>query len=289
MGATSSASANGGLCGSLALARCQPAHACSPSPSSQDDANDEAKEQHNTAWSELRSVQGIVCPGGFGNRGVEGKIATAKFARENKIPYLGICLGMQMLVVEYARSVCGWEGANSVEFDEATPHPTIIFMPEIDKTTMGGTMRLGARKTILHPPANGGEEPSLASMLYNVEGQGGEISERHRHRYEVNPEKVKELEAAGLNLVGRDDTLTRMEIAELPRTVHPFYMGVQYHPEFKSRPLDPSPPFLGLLLASSGKLETWLAVPKEKSAGGWGVGYPSTPSKKRKAADQGGR
>jgi CTP synthase len=196
-----------------------------------------------------------VVPGGFGSRGVEGKILTAQFARENKVPYLGVCLGMQMQVVEYARHVLGRADAHSVEFRPDTPHPTVIFMPEIDKATMGGTMRLGARDTILSAPANG-QGPSLASLLYG--GQAA-VSERHRHRYEVNPEVVADLETAGLNLVGRDDTGCRMEIAELPRSVHPFYFGAQYHPEFKSRPLAPSPPFYGLLLAATGKLDGWIA------------------------------
>lgn len=218
------------------------------------DGSDDPAAKHAKAWADLRSVHGIVVPGGFGVRGVEGKILTAKYAREQRVPYLGVCLGMQMLVVEYARSVLGWQGANSVEFDKDTPHPTVIFMPEIDKTTMGGTMRLGARKTVLHTPANG-SEPSLASLLYHGET---DIMERHRHRYEVNPEKVAAIESAGLNLVGRDETGERMEIAELPRSVHPFYLGTQFHPEFKSRPLDPSPPFLGLLLAACGELNAWV-------------------------------
>uniref|UniRef100_A0A7S2RDI6 CTP synthase n=1 Tax=Rhizochromulina marina TaxID=1034831 RepID=A0A7S2RDI6_9STRA len=230
---------------------------------------EERKAKHDETWRILRSVDGIIVPGGFGSRGVEGKIATAKYARENGVPYLGICLGMQMLVVEYARSVLGRAGAHSVEFDESTPHPTVIFMPEIDKTTMGGTMRLGARDTILQPPKNGpAGVPSLSSQLYQNKTR---VSERHRHRYEVNPEVVAALEEGGLNLVGRDETATRMEIAELPRSVHPFYMGVQYHPEFKSRPLEPSPPFLGLLLSASGQLDAWIA---------------SQGSKKRKTVEQ---
>eukprot|EP00617_Octactis_speculum_P028084 CAMPEP_0185753270 /NCGR_PEP_ID=MMETSP1174-20130828/11988_1 /TAXON_ID=35687 /ORGANISM="Dictyocha speculum, Strain CCMP1381" /LENGTH=551 /DNA_ID=CAMNT_0028431029 /DNA_START=192 /DNA_END=1847 /DNA_ORIENTATION=+ len=245
---------------------------------------EEDKERHTTAWASLKSVDGIVVPGGFGERGVEGKIATAKYAREAKVPYLGVCLGMQLLVVEYARTVLRKPLANSMEFDERTPDPLVIFMPEIDKTTMGGTMRLGARKTILCAPANNPTDAttpppppptetaetsattsaatppisSLAAMLYKVPFDG-EIMERHRHRYEVNPEMVDALEGAGLNLVGRDETGQRMEIAELPRTVHPFYFGTQYHPEFKSRPLNPSPPFLGVVLAASGQLDAWLS------------------------------
>jgi CTP synthase len=213
----------------------------------------------------LRAADGIIVPGGFGNRGVEGMVLTAEYARKGKVPYLGVCLGMQMLVVEYARNVLGKAGAQSTEFDPATPHPAVVFMPEIDKATMGGTMRLGARPTVLHAPANGPRDaPSLAALLYGHAGGqgplevGARVSERHRHRYEVNPDLVAELEGAGLNLVGRDETGTRMEVAELPRTEHPFYFGAQYHPEFKSRPLAPSPPFHGLLLAASGQLDKWI-------------------------------
>jgi CTP synthase len=232
----------------------------SASSSSSDDVEVSPAAKHAAAWAKLKSCSGIIVPGGFGSRGVEGKILTAKYARENKVPYLGVCLGMQMLVVEYARNVLGWEGAHSVEFDDQTAHPTVVFMPEIDKATMGGNMRLGARDTILSAPTNHGgaaPEPSMASRLY---GGAERVSERHRHRYEVNPEKVQAIEKAGLNLVGRDETGERMEIAELPRAVHPFYLGVQYHPEFKSRPLAPSPPFHGLILAASGQLDDWVAA-----------------------------
>ena len=161
------------------------------------------------------------------------------------------------------------KGAHSVEFAPETLHPTVVFMPEIDKATMGGNMRLGARDTVVHVPANG-DEASLASLLYAT-AAGGRLSERHRHRYEVNPALVPALEAAGLNLTGRDESGERMEIAELPRSVHPFYMGVQYHPEFKSRPLAPSPPFYGLLLAATGQLGAWVE---------------SRSTKKRKAGHQ---
>lgn len=215
-------------------------------------------EKHALAWEKLKSCDGIIVPGGFGARGVEGKILTAKYARENKVPYLGVCLGMQMLVVEYCRNVLGWAGAHSVEFDKDAPHKAIVFMPEIDPTTMGGNMRLGARDTILSEPVNHGNappSPSTASLLY---GGAVRVSERHRHRYEVNPDLVNDIEKAGLNLIGRDETGKRMEIAELPRSVHPFYLGCQYHPEFKSRPLAPSPPFYGLLLAATGQLDGWM-------------------------------
>jgi CTP synthase len=159
------------------------------------------------------------------------------------------------MVVEYARNVLDWSDANSTEFNEDASKQVVIFMPEIDKENMGGTMRLGARNTkFTHAHADGSE--STTKHLY---GGHEEISERHRHRYEVNPEHVDEVHDAGLKFVGRDETGTRMEVAELPRSEHPFFVGVQYHPEFKSRPLKPSPPFHGLLLAATGQLDAYLA------------------------------
>jgi CTP synthase len=210
------------------------------------------EDEKSEMWAQLKSADAILVPGGFGIRGAEGKILAAKYARENKVPYLGICLGMQLMVVEYARNILGREGAHSVEFDEHTKWPTVVFMPEIDKETMGGTMRLGSRPTTLNHPQN---DISISRLLY---GDVDSVMERHRHRYEVNPEVVEDLEKAGLNFVGRDDSNVRMEVTELSRNVHPFYVGCQYHPEFKSRPLKPSPPFLGLLLAGSGQLDSWL-------------------------------
>mmetsp|Transcript_28837 Transcript_28837/g.99375 ORF Transcript_28837/g.99375 Transcript_28837/m.99375 type:complete len:554 (+) Transcript_28837:23-1684(+) len=209
------------------------------------EAAETSPEKHAEAWAVLARVDGVVVPGGFGERGVEGMVLTAKFCREQKKPYLGVCLGMQVMVIEYCRTVLGRAGANSTEFDEVTPYPTVVFMPEIDKATMGGNMRLGARPTTL------AKEASIARTLY---GGKDEITERHRHRYEVNPEVVDAVEAAGLRFTGKDDTGTRMEIAELPRADHPFYLGTQYHPEFKSRPQNPAPPFFGLILAASGQL-----------------------------------
>jgi CTP synthase len=191
------------------------------------------------AWKRLQRSDGILVPGGFGTRGIEGKILAAGYARENNIPYLGICLGLQVAVIEFARSVLGWEYANSTEFAEATPHPVVIFMPEGSKTHLGGTMRLGSRQTLL---ANGA---SRASELYSG---AKAIDERHRHRYEVNPDVVEELEQAGLKFVGRDVEGQRMEILELKG--HPFFFATQYHPEFKSRPQRPSPPFHGLITAA---------------------------------------
>ncbi|GFZ19361.1 CTP synthase family protein [Actinidia rufa] len=159
----------------------------------------------------------------------------AKYARENKVPYLGICLGMQISVIEFARSVLGLETANSEEFDAETPNPVVIFMPEGSRTHMGSTMRLGSRRTLFQTP-----DCITAKLYHNSEY----VEERHRHRYEVNPDMISMLEEAGLTFVGKDESGKRMEILELPS--HPFYVGVQFHPEFKSRPGRPSAPFLGI-------------------------------------------
>lgn len=212
-------------------------------------------QTYDDAWQKLRSVDGIVCPGGFGDRGVDGKVLTAQYARENKIPYLGICLGMQVAVIEYARNVLGWHDANSEEFDDSSSHKVVIFMPEINPNEMGGTMRCGERRTILHEKSDPSKR-SLASYLY---GKGKPIMERHRHRYEVNPDFVSTIKEAGLNFVGTDDKGVRMQVIELDREVHPFYFAAQYHPEFKSHPNEPSPPFYGLILAATGNLEAFIA------------------------------
>ena len=203
----------------------------------QDDA-----EKYNDAWKLLKESDGILVPGGFGIRGIEGKIKAAEYARLNKIPYLGVCLGLQIATIEFCRNVLGMEKANSTEFDENTPHPAVVFMPEISKTHMGGTMRLGTKPT-----------PFLVEdcKMKRLYGNKPHVDERHRHRYEVNPELITKIEEAGLIYVGKDETGQRCEIMELEN--HPFYVGTQYHPEFKSRPGRPSPPFLGLLKASIGE------------------------------------
>ena len=194
------------------------------------------------AMSRLLECDGLVVPGGFGMRGFEGKITAIRTAREEKIPFLGICLGMQAAVVEYARSFAGIQTAHSAEFRNDLvegKEDLIIFMPEGDRQRMGGTMRLGARETILR-------KNSLAYQMY---GSQERIMERHRHRYEVNPLMVNQLEDAGLRFVGRnsDGNGERMEVIELPVEVHPYFVGAQYHPEFTSRPEKPNPLFLGLL------------------------------------------
>lgn len=215
-------------------------------------------EKYNKAWQVLKDCNGILVPGGFGIRGVAGKIEAARFARENKKPYLGVCLGMQIMVIEYARNVMGIENATSTEFEEGTPNPVVIFMPEINQLEMGGTMRLGARETSITLKHN--EESTLASIVYGLnkfetKHDSESILERHRHRYEVNPDKVQDIENAGLLFSGRDDQKVRMEIAELSREKHPFYFGTQFHPEFKSRPNRPSPPFFAFAAASAGRYD----------------------------------
>ena len=182
---------------------------------------------------ELDDIDGIVVPGGFGSRGTEGKIEAIRYARENDVPFLGLCLGFQMAVVEYARNVLGLEGAHSAELDEETPYPVIDLLPkQKDLDDMGGTMRLGTHVTEI-------TERSLAHELYGDTS----CTERHRHRYEVNPEYIDDLEEAGLLFSGTSGR--RMEILEKPN--HPYFFGTQFHPEFRSRPTRASPPFVGLL------------------------------------------
>jgi CTP synthase len=187
---------------------------------------------------ELADVDAVVVPGGFGSRGIDGKIEAVRYARENDVPHLGLCLGFQMAVVEYARNVLELSGAHSAEIDADTPHPVIDILPEqYEIEDMGGTMRLGAHETEIDPG-------TLASAIYC----GTTCTERHRHRYEVNPEYIDDLEAAGLVFSGRSGN--RMEILELPD--HPYFLGTQFHPEFRSRPGRASPPFVGLVRAVLG-------------------------------------
>ena len=207
-----------------------------------DDSAAADPKAHAAAWELLRGADGVLVPGGFGVRGIEGKIKAAEYARTEKVPYLGVCLGLQVATIEFCRNVLGMEGANSTEFDEDTPHPAVVFMPEISKTHMGGTMRLGTKPT-----------PFLVDdcRIRRLYGGADHVDERHRHRYEVNPDLIEQIEAAGLKYVGKDETGQRCEIMELDD--HPYFIGTQYHPEFKSRPGRPSPPFLGLLKAACGQ------------------------------------
>lgn len=207
----------------------------------EDEHSVKSSEEHKSSWAAMKACDGILIPGGFGDRGVQGKIAAAHYARINKIPYLGICLGMQVAVIEYARNVLKLPEANSSEFNPETVDPVIIFMPEISTTHMGATMRLGSRPTDI-------TTGTLAWQLYGQQT----ITARHRHRYEVNPDYVDRFEKAGLNFTGKDsDKGVRMEIVELPADKHDFYFGTQYHPEYTSSPFKPSPPFRGLVKAAA--------------------------------------
>lgn len=203
----------------------------------------EKYESDKSKLSELDALDGIIVPGGFGERGTEGMILAANYARENKIPYFGLCLGMQILTIAYARNILKLEKANSLELDSKTPHPVIITMPDqiekIKNKDYGATMRLGAYECILG-------EGTVAKDAYKAK----KISERHRHRYEVNPEYIEKLEQGGLVFSGKSPNGVLMEIAELPKNAHPFYLGTQFHPEFKSRPLKPHPLFTAFITAS---------------------------------------
>jgi CTP synthase len=200
----------------------------------------------------LAKYDAILVPGGFGKRGVEGKIAAARFARENKVPYLGICLGMQVALIEYARNKAGLTNANSTEFDPGTDQPVVALINEWqnhdgkvelrdENSDLGGTMRLGAQTCAVKPD-------TLAAEIY-----GSVVTERHRHRYEANNHYLTRVEAAGLVVSARTPTEDLCEIMELPRTgenAHPWYVGVQYHPEFKSTPRDGHPLFISFVQAA---------------------------------------
>jgi CTP synthase len=189
----------------------------------------------------LRDYDAILVPGGFGKRGVAGMIRAINYARRTRTPYFGICLGMQTAVIEYARAVCGLDRADSTEFDAETPHPVIFKLRDlVDVEEMGGTMRLGAWTCRL---AGG----SLAREVY---GGADEISERHRHRYEFNPEFRSQLEGAGLVFSGISEDGRFVEMVELPREAHPWFLGCQFHPEYKSKPLAPQPLFASFVRAA---------------------------------------
>lgn len=188
----------------------------------------------------LGGANGVIVPGGFGERGIEGKIMACQYARENKVPFLGICLGLQVAVIEFARHVAGLDGAHSGEFSDTAEHRVIDTMPDqVGITQKGGTMRLGAYPCKITPN-------TLMSMLYGAD----EISERHRHRYEVNNNYRDILTQNGLCICGTSPDGRLVEAVELPTSLHPFYIGVQFHPEFLSRPNKPHPLFLGLVRAA---------------------------------------
>ncbi|KAI9739915.1 MAG: CTP synthase ura7 [Claussenomyces sp. TS43310] len=212
----------------------------------EDSVQDSDPTKYQKAWQVVHTANGVVIPGGFGERGIEGMIKAACWTRTNRVPMLGICLGMQVAVIEAARNLCGNKNATSEEFKGPSEDSVVIFMPEGSRTEKGGTMRLGSRPTHFQPDS----EWSKLRALY---GYADVVEERHRHRYEVNPDYVERLEQAGLNFIGKDDTGKRMEIVELKD--HPWYVGVQFHPEYQSKVLDPSRPYLGFVAASAGCLE----------------------------------
>jgi len=208
-------------------------------------------ETNASKLSDLKQYDGIVVPGGFGEKGIEGKLSVIRYARENKIPYFGLCYGMQLMVIEYARNVLGWKDANTAEINPKASKLVIDIMPDqkqkLREGNYGGSMRLGAYPAVI-------KDDSVAASAYFGEklkaSSSKLISERHRHRYEVNPEYVKAIEDAGLVFSGKSPDGRLCEIAELPKSKHPFFLGTQFHPEFLARPLSPHPLFSAFIKAS---------------------------------------
>ncbi|KAM5368779.1 hypothetical protein ACJZ2D_009333 [Fusarium nematophilum] len=215
-------------------------------------------EKYQAAWEQVKTADGIIVPGGFGVRGVEGMMLASKWARENNTPFLGVCLGFQTAVIQYARDKCSIAGANSEEFDAGADDHVIIHMPEINRENMGGTMRLGLHKTVF-------ESGSEWSKFRGMYGGAGVIEERHRHRYEVNPQYVELLSKAGLNFIGKDTKAERMGVFELKD--HPFFVGTQFHAEYQSRVLNPSRTYLGFVAASAGCLDEVIRQQGEAASG----------------------
>lgn len=203
---------------------------------------------YHKAWHLVCQADGILVPGGFGSRGIEGMIAAANYARTNNVPYLGVCLGLQVAVIDFVRSQLGLSDSTSMEFDPNAKEETasVVYMPDVDQVNLGGTMRLGLHSTRF-------SDESEWSKLRKLYGGAESVLERHRHRYEVNPKLIGQIEEKGLKFVGKDESGARMEIVELQG--HKFFVGTQYHPEYCSKVLDPSRPFLGLVAASAGVLE----------------------------------
>ena len=211
-------------------------------------------ESNPASVSELKKYDGVIVPGGFGETGIEGKINAIRFVRENKIPYFGLCYGMQLMTVEYARNVAGLAGAHTTEINPKSPHPVIAILPEqvekLAKKNYGGTMRLGAYPCEL---ASGTIAHDAYASSPQLEARSSKlISERHRHRFEVNPDYIERLQKAGLVFSGKSPDGRLMEIAELPKSAHPFMLGTQFHPELKARPLSPHPLFNAFIKAAVG-------------------------------------
>lgn len=209
----------------------------------------DSEELEKSGTGSLKNMDAILIPGGFGVRGTEGKILAIQYARENKVPYLGICLGMQLAVIEFARNVAGLTGANSTEFNASAPHKLIGLIDEWQDATgkiekrdensdLGGTMRLGAQACPIVPN-------TMAASIY-----GAQVNERHRHRYEVNNHYVEQLKAAGLVVSARTPREDLCEIIELPKATHPWFMACQFHPEFTSNPRSGHPLFIAYVKAA---------------------------------------
>ena len=208
--------------------------------------NAESFEKNPFSLKQLSEYDGIIVPGGFGDRGVEGKISAIRYCREKKIPFFGLCYGMQLAVVEFSRSVCKMKKAHTAEIDQKTPYPVIDILSDqkknIAEKNYGATMRLGAYPAVL-------DKNTVAYSAYKQHL----ISERHRHRYEVNPQYIEKLVKKGLVFSGFSPDKRLMEIVELPKKTHPFFLGSQFHPEFKSRPLRPHPLFKAFMQAAINK------------------------------------
>jgi CTP synthase len=208
-------------------------------------------ERNSSPVKELKRYQGIIVPGGFGERGIEGKIKAIEFCRKHKIPYLGLCLGMQLAVVEFARNICRLKGANSTEFNQKTKYPVIDVMPKqkilIREKKYGGTMRLGTYKCKIQPKTisfrtyKNGRGSTPFTKKAGVEPRSLIVNERHRHRYELNNEFRKVLERKGMVMAGFSPERDLVEIIEIKN--HPFFVATQFHPEYQSRPLKPHPLF----------------------------------------------
>ncbi|MBI4085222.1 MAG: CTP synthase [Candidatus Liptonbacteria bacterium] len=201
-------------------------------------------EKSPKSLKKLSDYGGVIVPGGFGSRGIEGKISAIRYCRENKVPYFGLCYGMQLAIVEFARDVVKMGKANTTEINPRTPFPVVDILAEqkknVETKNYGGTMRLGAYPALL-------KKGTIAEKAYGC----GKISERHRHRYEVNPKYIERMEKKGLVFSGISPDRRLMEIAELPKSTHPFFLGTQFHPEFKSRPLQPHPLFVEFIKCAS--------------------------------------
>jgi CTP synthase len=250
-------------------------------------------EDNPSKVKELSNYDGVLVPGGFGETGIKGKLLAIKFARENKIPYFGLCYGMQLAVIEFARNVAGLKNANTTEIEPKTKFPVIDIMEHQKKHLAegryGASMRLGAYPAKL-------KKETLAAAAYAASGVGGSrIQERHRHRYEVNPTYIPRLEKAGLVFSGTSPDAKLMEIAELPKSIHPFFLGTQFHPEFHARPLSPHPLFTAFIKAAIKKTKSFSKIDNNlvplkivaRKGEGYGVLQPSMVQRQSSARTRG--